>query len=481
MKSQFRFHAFTETCRQFLKHGIWRQPPQNASGFRRGLHHTAHIGRLVVSGFRRNQCSLHAASLTFFSMMALIPILAMTLAMARAFGGAGIAKAQFNKQLDQWMVQMEQAVEAKAKVETENQAAVQTQAEVTKAFSSQVRDIADKLFRQLDELKFGRLGGIGAVMLIWTVIGMLGKVEASFNQIWEVDKSRALVRKCSDYLFVCMILPFLITAASTVPVAAMVTEIMDKTVGAPATHALRTLIGSGLFKMSVTLGVGTLTFAFLLGFMPNTRVKTGPALIGGLVTMALFVGWLKLCAMAQIGIGKYSMLYGGFAVMPILLMWMYTSWQIILLGALIAFAVQNHKTFGQRSAATASPRARLLMAVTLCSEMTRQAREKTGGPFSAETFIRERNVPERFVNDILGLLVCRGIAAEIAGHPGCYLLCRCGETLTAAEIAKVVLDHGTAMSPDMACPAALNPSALALDQKLNEILDQAFATPAAKL
>lgn len=456
----------------FLHRGLWETRPETLPWIRRCTIQLLRLGILVSSGFRRCQCALHAASLTFFSLMALIPVLAMTLALARAFGGADLAKEQINKQLDNWMVQMEQAAEAKAPASAEEQPSDN----VTKAFASQVREIADKLFTQIDQLGFGTLGGIGAVMLLWTVIGVLGKVEASFNQVWGIEQPRTLVRKFADYLAVIMLLPFLITAASTVPVAAMAVRIMHKTVGADASNALGTLLGSGLFKTSVTLLTGTLTFAFFLGFMPNTRVKLVPALTGGFITVVLFAAWLKLCAMLQIGIAKYSALYGGFAVLPILLLWVHTSWQIILLGAEIAFAVQNRDTYMlEENAAQASARARLLLALTLCAAAARQARQKDGGPFAAEAFARQHGISYRFVRDILEDLVRNNLLAEVAGHTGEYLLCRCGESLTVAEITKVMLDDGE--PPESLGLGNLDDTLQAFSLRLNDTLDAAFATP----
>ncbi len=465
-------------CKRFMLKGVWELHSRELPWLHRFGVHVVRLVSLVVSGFKRNQCSLHAASLTFFSLMALIPILALTLVMARAFGGADLAKEQINKQLNGWMAQMEQSVEEQ--VEAAGGTKGEVPAEVTKVFSSQVREIADKLFEQIDQLKFGTLGGIGAVMLIWAVIGMLGKVESSFNQIWGVEHPRALVRKCADYLFVCMILPFLITAVSTVPIAAKLTQIMDKTVGGPASEAFRSLLSSGLFKTSVTLTIGTLTFAFLLGFMPNARVKFVPALAGGFVAIILFGGWLKLCAMLQIGIGKYSTLYGSFAVLPILLMWVYTSWQIILLGSEIAFAVQNRDTYVlEQNAAGASLRSRLLLALTLCAETARLARETDGGPFAAEDFAKQRGIPHRFAKEILDDLVRNQILAEVAGRPGEYLLFRCGSSITVADITKVMLDDGEPL--EALGLNNLKTSVLEFSKKLDDNIDAALSIPVAQM
>ena len=466
-------------CQKFVRKDVWELRCETMPWYRKLGVYVVRLGSLIISGFKNDQCSLHAASLTFFSLMALIPILALTLALARAFDGANKAKEQFDEYFNGWMAQMEQSVEAKVQtVDGVTEGGVQE--EVTKAFTSQIREIADKLFEQIDQLKFGTLGGIGAVMLFWTVIGMLGKVESSFNRIWGVEQPRTMVRKCADYLFACMILPFLATAASSIPVVTMITDIMGKAVGDVGANATRTILESGLVKFSVTLTVGTLTFAFLLSFMPNARVKLIPAIAGGFVTLMLFGGWLKLCAMLQIGIGKYSALYGSFAVLPILLLWVYTSWQIILLGAEITFAVQNRDTYVlEQNAANASARARLLMALTLCAEAARQAREKGGGPFAAEAFARQHGIPVRFAKDILNDLKRNGILAEVAGHPGDYLLARCGGSLTVAEITRVILKDGE--PPEALGLGNLSGSLPAFCGTLDDTLGKAFPAPVADL
>jgi len=462
----------------FMRRGLWALRPDDLPwGHRMGVH-ALRLGSLVVSGFRRNQCSLHAASLTFFSMMALVPVLVLALALARTFGGADLAKAQLDSHLNEWMSQMEQAVETSAAAA--DTAAKDAQAEVTRAFSAQVREVADKLYNQVNTISFGTLGGIGLVMLLWTVIGVLGKVESSFNQVWGVEKPRPFVRKFADYLSVILILPFLITAVSTVPVAGMIAKVMDQTVGGTTSEFLKAMLHGGFLKTGITLALGTVTFAFLLGFMPNVRVRIVPALVGGFVTIVLFGGWLKLCAMLQVGIAKYSALYGGFAVLPILLMWVYTSWQIILLGAEIVFAVQNRDTYVlEQYAAAASLRSRLLLALTLCSETARLARDKDGGPFAAEAFAKQHGIPSRFVKEILDSLVRNQVLAEVAERPGEYLLYRCASSITVAEVTKVLLDDGE--PPEALGLDNLNASVLSFSKKLDANIDAALAIPVAKV
>lgn len=463
---------------RFLSKGQWNVRVQELPLYKKVGLHALRLASLVAIGFSRNQCSLHAASLTFFSLMALVPVLVLALALARTFGGADLAKQQLDIQLDAWMRQMEQTVEVRTDGAQASVEEVQAQAEVAQAFSGQVREIADKLYKQVNTISFGTLGGIGLVMLIWSVVGTLGKVEDSFNQVWGLERPRALVRKVADYLFVIMILPFLITAVSSVPVANLVANMMDKTVGGSVSAQFKAVVGSGLLKAGVTLTIGTLTFAFLLGFMPNTRVKAGPALAGGLVTLVLFAVWLKLCAMLQVGIAKYSALYGGFAVLPILLMWVYTSWQIILLGSEIAFAFQNRDTYMQELyASEASLRARLLLALTLCSEMARNAREPDGGPLDVEAFGRRHGIPNRFLKEVVDCLVRNGLLAEVAERPGEHLLCRCGSSITVGEVVKTLLDDGE--SPEALGLDGLGEPVASFSQKLDAALGAALGTPVA--
>jgi membrane protein len=471
---------------RFFRCGIWEAHSPELSKSRKALLHGARMAIQVVQGFKRDRCPLHAASLTFFSLMALIPVLALTLAVARAFGGGELAKTEINRHLDSWMAQMEQpaAISPKAGQEqpavSELSAPASSKAETAHIFTAQVREIADKLMAQVDKINFGTLGGIGAVMLFWTVISVLGKVESSFNEIWGIGKPRTFYRKISDYLCTTMILPFLMIAASTVPVAARIKKLMDQTVGGNASSIVKSLLDSGFFKTAVTFVLASLTFAYLLGFMPNTKVKTLPALTGGSVTALFFGLWFKLCAMLQIGIAKYSALYGGFAVLPILLMWVYASWEIILFGAEIAFAVQNRGTYTlEKEAEKASMRSRFLLALAFCAETAQCARLPNGGPFSAADFARRRGIPQRFVQSVLAELTRSKVLAEVADQPGSYLLYRCGESLTAADLFFCLFGQGTA--PEALGLQRLDARVWALQDSVGGRIRTDFSLPIARL
>ncbi|MDD2598402.1 MAG: YihY/virulence factor BrkB family protein [Kiritimatiellae bacterium] len=480
---QKRSESILKRVLEFLQRGMWQMSLHNKSWIARSLVKLLQVLTLVTDGFRRNQCALHASSLTLFSLISIVPVLVLMLALARTLGNADVIRAQIDSRIDLLVHGLEQsavkevAAHEQVPAQEQKQAPAESvvQPEFVSAFTHQFREVVDQIFEQVNTIDFGKLGGIGGILLIWSVIGVLGKVEGSFNQIWGVKKSRTFVRKFADYLCAIVILPCLLAAVSTVPVVQMVSSVTQNLLGKSASSNLSLFLDSQFLKIVISSVGGTLAFSFLLGFMPNARVKMLPALLGGLVTLILFGIWLKLCTMLQVGIARYSALYGGFAVLPILLLWVNTSWQIILLGSEISFALQNRDTYMlELFADEASMRARLLMAITLCAESVRASQQKGGGAFDAERYAHDNGVPHRFVTQILGELVEHHIIAEVADQPGKFLLCRCSSKLSAGEVVDAMMNHGESIQTlglgELSCSvAALEERWQAAEQPVLEI------------
>ncbi|MFA7174300.1 MAG: YihY/virulence factor BrkB family protein [Kiritimatiellia bacterium] len=489
---QKRSESILKNVLEFLQRGMWQMSLHNKSWISRSLVKLLQVLTLVTDGFRRNQCALHASSLTLFSLISIVPVLVLMLALARTLGNADVIRAQIDSRIDVLVHGLEQsavkevvaheqepAQEQEQKQEQE-QVKISSQPEFVSAFTHQFREVVDQIFEQVNTINFGKLGGIGGILLIWSVIGVLGKVEGSFNQIWGVKKSRTFVRKFADYLCAIVILPCLLAAVSTVPVVQMVSSVTQNLLGKSASSNVSLFLDSQFLKIVISSVGGTLAFSFLLGFMPNARVKMVPALLGGLVTLILFGVWLKICTMLQVGIARYSALYGGFAVLPILLLWVNTSWQIILLGSEISFALQNRDTYMlELFADEASMRARLLMAITLCAESVRASQQKGGGAFDAERYAHDNGVPHRFVSQILGELVEHHIIAEVADQPGKFLLCRCSSKLSAGEVVDAMMNHGESIQTlgleELSC------SVTALEERWRAAEQPVLETPLAQL
>ena len=308
-------------------------------------------GRNVVFGFVGNHCSMHAAGLTYFAMLALVPSLCLLLFAAKMCGVDDYARSAINTHIDEMIANIEKGqdddvVHTLADVNVLSEEELEKKRIAALGFGAQAREISNGIFDRIDKFDVGTLGWIGFLFLLWTVISSLGMVEVSFNQIWSVAKPRPVWKRAYMYMFVSIILPVLVTLAMSMPILNVVKDVIIATLGATwltkwVGDGLVWLIDSWLIRFAFTFMIASLNFALLFYLMPNCRVRFRAALWGGAITAFLYGGWMKVCAIAQVGIAKSSALYGSFAIFPILLAWMYMSWEIILLGANIVWAFQK--------------------------------------------------------------------------------------------------------------------------------------------
>ena len=210
-----------------------------------------------------------------------------------------------------------------------------------------------------------------------------------------------------------------------------------------ATGVLATLSFSLFETGSMTPLVGAwLAFGFLYTFMPNTRVRFVPAVVSSLAGALLWTLWQKTYISLQIGVARYNAIYGTFASVPIFLAWLYVGWVIVLLGAEVAFAVQNHATYHlEQRAESASFRARLLIAVAVAVRAVEAMREGSEA-FEAAEFARRGKIPVRLVNEVVGVLSRAGWIVEVADQPGSYVLRRDPDSLDLRDIVELILDDG---------------------------------------
>ena len=289
-------------------------------------------GKNVVQSFLGCHCSLHAAGLTYFSMLALIPVLCCILVLAKVVHVDKIARDQINERIDAMITSVEQGQKQITAEEAERDP------EKKKALKKQIA--AEEFAKQ----------AIGFAMLLWTVISSLGQVEVSFDEIWGIPKARPIWKKAYLYLFVATIMPVLAMLAMSMPILNVVKDVIVSTMGATwltkwVSDGLVWFIDWWPFRMGISIGFASLAFGYFLWVMPNGKVSFRHAWYGGALTAVLFGAVLKLCAVAQVGIAKSSALYGSFAFLPIVLAWFYMSWQVILLGACMV------KSFGETSKA----------------------------------------------------------------------------------------------------------------------------------
>ena len=266
---------------------------------------------LLVSLRRYNEdrVQLRASSLTYYTLMAIVPILAMGFGIAKGFG--------FDKDLEQKLI------------------------DNFKGQEEVLNWIISFAHNMLDNTKGGLIAGIGLVFLFWSVIKMMGNIESSLNDIWKVSKNRTYVRKFTDYFSMMLAAPIIIILISsgTVYITTQLNQIASG-INLVNLSPIVVLLMQ-LFPLIITWTMFTLVYII----MPNTKVKLSSAILAGVLAGTAFLLVLWFYIYAQKGMSRYNVIYGSFAALPLLLIWIRTSWLIVLLGAEISYARQNIDKF----------------------------------------------------------------------------------------------------------------------------------------
>jgi membrane protein len=275
----------------------------------------------------------------------------------------------------------------------------------------------------LEKVNGGLIAGIGVILMFWTVISIMGKIEDSFNGIWEVRKSRTLARKFTDYIAMMFLAPVLlvISSSATVLVASKVQAIVNKI-------AFLGIFSSVIFFLLSLLPYVSmwtlLTMIYLV--MPNTRISLRSGVLGGVAAGTIYqiVQWIYI--KFQIGVASYSAIYGSFAALPLFLVWVQMSWMILLLGAEIAHASEHYETFGfypdYSQISTYSKKFLTLRIIHLIIKKFSQGER----PLSAKQIAYTLEIPVRLVRQLLDELIsiwlvvetAKGIGHETAFQPG---------------------------------------------------------------
>jgi membrane protein len=294
----------------FIQTDIWRIRLDDLPFGKSFLIKQFRIIILAFRGYDEDRCLLRASSLTFYTLLSVVPVVAMFFGVAKGFG--------FEKRLENQLFER-----------------FPGQEEVL----GQVINFANSL---LEQTKGGLIAGVGLLVLFWSVLKVLGHIEMALNDIWEIKQQRSWGRKFSDYLSIMLISPILVlmSGSATVFITTQVTQIAQKV---ELLGVISPLI-SFLLKFTPYVLIWAL-FTILYIIMPNTRVNFKAGLLGGVVAGTLYQIAQGIYISFQIGAAKYNAIYGSFAALPLFLMWVQISWWIVLFGAELSFANQNVDTY----------------------------------------------------------------------------------------------------------------------------------------
>lgn len=428
----------------FIKTDIWRIRLRDIPRVKSFFLKLLRIIVLAVRGFDEDRCQLRAAALTFYSLLSIVPVVAILFGIAKGFG--------FQEVLEKELLEKFSAHQA---------------------VLIQVMDFAKSL---LETTRGGLIAGIGLVILFWTVIKVLGSIERSFNNVWGVTTPRPLGRKFTDYIAVILIAPvlFILSSSITVFITSQVTFITEK-------FALLGYFSSLIFFLLKLLPycIVWILFTFIYIFMPNTRVTFTSGLVAGIVAGSIYalVQWGYVTF--QIGVAKYNAIYGSFAALPLFLAWLQLSWLIVLFGAEISFSHQNVDTYEfEPDCLRVSMSFKKLLALRITHLLVKNF--SAGNPPPTAAMITQAlEVPIRLVRQLLFELTESGVVSAVVTEDGenpAYQPGRDSDSLTIQYVIDALEKRGVDT-----IPTAETEELQALSECLQAFNDSLVRSPANKL
>ena len=335
------------------------------------------IGRtayLVGVGFGRERLRLRAAGLTYMTLLALVPALAVVFSVFTAFEGLADAQGQLKSLIVEFL-----AV-------THREA------------------VNDYLSRFIGSVH--TLGGVSMVILFVTTVSLLSNIERSFNDIWGIKEGRGVVQRFEAYW------PLLTLAPVLFGVSLTLTASLETSTAYRALY--EQLPGAWVLSHLGSLVLTWAGYAILYLVMPNTRVPVRFAMLGGVVAGTMWEVAKYLFTLYTARAVTYSAIYGSLAIVPLTIIWIYVSWLIALIGGLLTFASQNARTFEPQSDAVRrlSETDRERMAALLLLQVYRSF-ERCQGPSRTADLLAVVPGPPRAKRELLGELAQSGMLIEV--------------------------------------------------------------------
>ena len=354
----------------FLTEGIFRlRPEQIHNPFLRWAARQYKLLFYTVQGLSTHGTMVRSAAMTFYTLISIVPIVALIFAVLKGFGMTD----DLVQNLYGLLPQMPEVVDY----------------------------VVDFAQNTLARTQGGWVAAISLVTLFWAVIRVFGSIEDAFNNIWEVKNTRSMARKYSDYITVVVLAPILwIVATSFATYTRQIFGVDD---------SMWLKVGSEIGSMAIVW----LMFTFIYIIIPNTKVQFSAALMAGIIAGSIFLGFQWGYLYLQKWMTSYNAIYGSFAALPLFLLWMQTSWEILLLGGELSFAYQNEKRFEEERQSLMSShdcRRKLMVGImTIVVEWMRQGR----GPIPVAELRERMEIPTRILSSLLFSLTRAGMLGEV--------------------------------------------------------------------
>jgi len=365
-----KIKAFITKIIGFLTYDIWRINKRDRSSRKIGFYNIVKAFILAIRNIDGQQLFTRASALTYSTLLSLVPLLAVLFAIARGFGFENLVETQ-----------------------------------LFSYFEGQ-KELLNKGMSMIDtSIKYAQSGifiGIGVVLLLYTVINLLSNIEDNFNKIWQVKKGRSYFRMFTDYLALIIIAPVFLICNAGITLLLNTTAEQQYILGLVITPIME------IIPFIITI----LLFTILYIYIPNTKVKFRSALLGGIFTGVCFQVFQMLYISGQIWTSKYNAIYGIFAALPLLLLWLQLTWFFVLFGVQLSFAFQNVNKYNfEHETSNISRRYRDFVILLIMTLITKRF-EKGHTPYTADELSEKFKIPTKLTGDTLFYLQEIGMIVE---------------------------------------------------------------------
>lgn len=390
-----------ERIRDFLFHEMWRLNPDRLPPWRgRALR----LVRLVFVLFREllgGELTLHAMSLVYTTLLSLVPLLAVSFSVLKAFG--------VHNQIQPFLLQLLAPLGPKG------------------------IDFANQIVVFVENVNVRVLGFVGLGFLVYTVITLIQKIEYSFNFVWGIHRPRSISRRFSDYLSVILIGPVLVLSAVGITASILNNAVVQALLDIEPLGTLVVLVGQLLPFLFVIIA-----FTFIYIFVPNTSVNWRSALVGGVVGGILWQTIGLVFANFAAGTTRYDAIYSGFAIVILFMLWLYLSWLVLLFGAEVAYYHQHPQQIRMRGGRfRPSCRLREQAALTVMY-LVADSHVHGEAPWTLDTLVQRLNLPGDALEDLIEGLVKKGLLVDAGTDTSLLVPARDPERITVQDVLQAI-------------------------------------------
>jgi membrane protein len=371
-----QIRSFVKATIHFITYDIWRITGNEVSGLKSIYINTIKTTILAIRGFLSENLLIQASALTYSTLLSIVPLLAIIVGIAKGFGFQGSVRQQLMNYFPGHKPEIDKALE------------------FVESYLSQAQG--------------GVIIGVGLIVLFYTVINLISSIEDTFNTIWQIPKSRPWRRKIVGYMALFLILPILMTASSgfSLFISTLQNTFLSEYVF--FTPMVKAILAVAPFI------IASVTFAVIYILLPNTKVNLLNGLIPGIIAGFAFQLFQMLYISGMIWVSKYNAIYGSFAALPLLLLWLQLSWLICLFGAELSYASQNVKKFSfERDSRNISRRYKDFLTLLITSLIVKRFTGDGGKPYTADELSDSYKIPLRITTQILFLLMELNIIIEV--------------------------------------------------------------------